>query len=136
MRTLGDLCWINKYVGIPYEFGGRDLDGLDCYGLVKRVYADQYQTQLPDWQVDPVDLRGVNDTIVSVVQSGDFEELQEPVEGCFVICHRTRAAYHIGLYYGGGVLHCVDGIGTVYEPMTRFKHSYPNLSFGEWSPCL
>lgn len=136
MRTLGDLCWLNKYIGTPYEFGGRSIDGLDCYGLVKRIYADQYGIDLPDWQVDPVDLVGVNNTIVSVLDSGDFEELETPVEGCFVICYRTRAAHHIGLYYGDGVIHCVDGIGTVFEPMSRFKNNYPKLTFGEWSPCL
>ena len=31
---------IEKYVGVPYRHGGRDMSGLDCWGLVKNVYED------------------------------------------------------------------------------------------------
>jgi peptidoglycan DL-endopeptidase CwlO len=29
-----------KYLGVPYVFGGEDASGMDCSGLVQRVYAD------------------------------------------------------------------------------------------------
>ncbi|MGO4782987.1 C40 family peptidase [Cryobacterium sp. W22_MBD10_FK3] len=29
-----------KYLGVPYVFGGEDGTGMDCSGLVQRVYAD------------------------------------------------------------------------------------------------
>ncbi|TFD73994.1 C40 family peptidase [Cryobacterium fucosi] len=29
-----------KYLGVPYVFGGEDRSGMDCSGLVQRVYAD------------------------------------------------------------------------------------------------
>ena len=29
-----------KYLGVPYVFGGEDGKGMDCSGLVQRVYAD------------------------------------------------------------------------------------------------
>jgi cell wall-associated NlpC family hydrolase len=29
-----------KYLGVPYVFGGEDATGMDCSGLVQRVYAD------------------------------------------------------------------------------------------------
>lgn len=31
---------VNKYLGIPYKHMGRGMDGLDCWGLIVRVYAD------------------------------------------------------------------------------------------------
>ncbi|MFA4905037.1 MAG: NlpC/P60 family protein [Candidatus Margulisiibacteriota bacterium] len=31
---------IDKYLGIPYVHKGRTLDGLDCWGLLKRVYGN------------------------------------------------------------------------------------------------
>ena len=49
MRTLGDLCWLNTYIGIPYVFGGRDHKGVDCYGLIKLLFTEQYDEALPDW---------------------------------------------------------------------------------------
>lgn len=31
---------IDKYLGIPYKHRGRSLEGLDCWGFLKFVYAD------------------------------------------------------------------------------------------------
>ena len=31
---------IGKYLGIPYRHRGRTMDGLDCWGFLKLVYAD------------------------------------------------------------------------------------------------
>jgi cell wall-associated NlpC family hydrolase len=30
----------SKYLGVPYVFGGEDSSGMDCSGLVQRVYGD------------------------------------------------------------------------------------------------
>lgn len=30
----------NKYLGVPFKHRGRLTDGLDCYGLIIRVYED------------------------------------------------------------------------------------------------
>lgn len=36
--TIREIC--NKYVGIPYKHHGRDMSGLDCWGLFISIYAD------------------------------------------------------------------------------------------------
>lgn len=39
--TGGDIVSAaEKYLGVPYVFGGEDSSGMDCSGLVQRVYAD------------------------------------------------------------------------------------------------
>ena len=134
MRTLGDMSWLNEYIGIPYVFGGRDTDGLDCYGLVKIIYQKEYGETLPDWLTDVSDLRVRNEEFTKAITSGDFVEMEVPKDGDFVVCYRTRAAHHMGLYFAGGVIHCVDGIGVVYEPLPRFQANYTNVIFGEWTP--
>ncbi len=32
---------IQKYLGIVYQHHGRDLSGLDCYGLILKIFEDQ-----------------------------------------------------------------------------------------------
>jgi len=134
MRTLGDARWLNHYVGLPYTPGGRDPRGLDCYGLVKLVYLEQYGEVLPDWSTDALDIKGRADAIGAVVCSGDWFELDEPVDGCLAVCSRVRAPHHIGVCFAGGVLHALEGTGTVFEPMARFRERFTKVVFGEWTP--
>jgi len=37
---LGEKHIIGKYLGVPYLHRGRDLSGLDCWGLIIMAYAD------------------------------------------------------------------------------------------------
>lgn len=135
MRTLGDMSWLNQYIGMPYKFGGREPRGVDCYGLVKLVYEEQYNEILPDWSTDEINLRVISKEITGAVGGGEFTQRDEPRDGDFVVCYRAKAAHHLGLYFSGGVLHCIDGIGVVYEPLHRFEANYTKVIFGEWHPC-
>ena len=133
MRTLGGAAWVNDYVGIPYVPCGRDWQGVDCYGLLKLVYRDEYNIDLPDWLVDPVDLRDVNKHIEDAVTSGQFTETDTPADGDIVVCYRTRAAHHIGVFVGGSVLHA-DKPNVVCEHLSKFKRRFVKVVIGEWTP--
>lgn len=134
MRNIGDLSWLNRYIGKPYKYGGRDLEGLDCYGLVKLIYQDRYGLKLPDWLVDEIDLKGRSGHIGSVVCSGAFTEMQDPADGDFAVCYRTKLAHHIGIFYGGGIIHCSEPLGVRYQPRGEFEAQFVKVVYGEWSP--
>lgn len=134
MSGIGSLRWLNDYIGIPYRFGGRDIDGVDCYGLCKLIYENEFEETLPDWTFDEIDLSLFNKEIVKQVSGGTFEQLEEPQDSCFAICYRTRAAHHMGLFFGNGIIHCTDNAGTVYEPRRRFEEKYTKIVYGHWHP--
>ena len=140
MSGLGGSRWLNEYIGIPYKFGGRERAGLDCYGLIKLIYQDRYQITLPDWVVDDIDLgttsglRTIIETIEEKVTSGDFTLKDAPCDGDFVFCYRNHGAHHCGVYFAGGVIHCAEPMGVVYETLTRFQRNYTAVEFGAWTP--
>ena len=135
MRSMGDLGWLNDYVGLPYVSVGRDNNGVDCYGLIKLVYSREYGLDLPDWAPNQhFDLKDRGNTIESIVTGGDFEPTEHPSDGDIAVCYRTKQAFHLGLYYGGGVLHAADGIGVIYEPRSRFDSNFVKVVYGRWNP--
>ena len=128
------MAWINDYIGLPYKWGGREWDGLDCYGLVKLVYREEYGIILPDWATDAIDLKERDGLIAAVVCGGNWEPVDEPGDRAFAVCYRHRAAHHLGLHYGRGILHCADGIGVIYEPRSHFERNYLRVEYGQWTP--
>lgn len=134
MRSLGDCQWVHDYVGIPYVACGRGWDGVDCYGLLKLVYSEEFGIDdLPDWLIDPIDLKSVHTKIDDVVASGSFTETDNPKDGDIVVCYRTRAAHHVGVYIAGSVLHAVKG-GVTCQHLSKFKRNYVRVVIGEWKP--
>lgn len=131
---MNDQEWLNEYIGIPYVGEGRSRDGLDCYGLVLLIYKDHFGIELPDWSGVHFDLKLRGRAIDDVVCSGDFTVKSQPCNGDFVVCYRHRSAYHMGLYFYGGVIHCAQGLGCIYQPLSRFQADYSRIEYGSWQP--
>jgi cell wall-associated NlpC family hydrolase len=134
VKNLGDHNWLNEYIGFAYEPGGRGPHSYDCFGLCQAIYEDVFDLTLPDWQGQVENISARTRAIDEVLNSGTWEDLDEPIDGCFVVCYRAKASYHLGLYFAGGVIHCWDGCGSIYEPMSRFCERFTQVKFGVWEP--
>jgi cell wall-associated NlpC family hydrolase len=90
-------------VGTPYRYGGDDArSGLDCSGLVNRVYLDAAHIRLPR------DAAGLS-------QSGQAIERNALEAGDLVFFNTlNRPASHVGIYLGDGrFVHASGGAGGV-----------------------
>lgn len=114
---------INPYIGVPYKPGGRGPDGWDCYGLVKYLFGLR-GIQLPDWDVDPADVRAVarqmRDGVRVEMELGYAQEIKEPVDWAIVMVGRARACNHIGVCLAGGVIHANQRLSTVWNTWPQF----------------
>jgi len=117
--------WWGRYVGLPFLDGGRDLSGLDCWGLVRMVYAERLGVALPEYgEISAKDLVrvaramevGKNDgwQTVSVPQALDVALMRSGQGGRLVV--------HVGVMVDNRrVLHVEQATAAVVVPVSHFS---------------
>lgn len=109
--------WYNKYIDIPYKDGGRDALGLDCWGLVRLVYKDQFDIELPS--LSEQYSTGKDHEQVSEVLAREKENwtIQQTAEvGDVIVFKMLGAETHVGVYLGDSkFLHIREGVNSVVE---------------------
>ena len=98
-----------RYLGVPYVWGGASPSGFDCSGLVMYVYA-QLGIGLSHGATDQQ--RASTPVPISALQPGDL-----------VFFGSASYSYHVGIYVGGGSM--------IHAPHTGAVVSYGSIS-GAW----
>lgn len=117
----------SQYVGLPHRAHGRDRDGLDCWGLVRLVYAEQMGVDLPGYIDTCPDLgeRAELSAFVSDVRGGGMWQEVDEIRPFDVLLfrvgpHTTHVAVAIGpnqMLHVNGRSHSV--IERIDAPMWR-----------------
>lgn len=96
-----------SYIGVPYEFGGQSLDGLDCSGLIMVVLKD-LGFPLRDMTADD---------LARKIFTLPYKQYGSPNIGVFVNYDPKENVYdHIGVKYANHVVHSTD-----YEPFVKLN---------------
>lgn len=132
--------WINEYVGVPYKPGGATREGYDCWGLVRAVYREQLGIELPDWSWDEpfglsAKLAAIGAALADVARIGLAHELADAEPYAIALIVQGARPHHVGVAAGAGVLHAERWTGTRYDPMARFRQSYPAVRWWRWPHC-
>jgi lipoprotein Spr len=122
------MKWSNDYVGIPFLKHGYTRDGCSCWGLVRLVMMEQFDTFLP--RHDQV----INNTFEGKgLASADQqfascpstpvpfgEERAGDVLQMWSIMYNQRVPLHIGVIVEKGkVLHIEDAVGAIVEDYVK-----------------
>jgi probable lipoprotein NlpC len=87
------LLWdhAQTFLGTPYRLGGSDRSGMDCSGLVVRLYRDVYGIKLPHSTDD-------------LYRKGHTVSLRALDAGDLVFFRETKGTNpsHVGVYLGEG----------------------------------
>jgi cell wall-associated NlpC family hydrolase len=125
-----------NFIGLPYEHLGRDVKGIDCYGLVILIYKENLGVELPDVcnytfgknAADYFTAFYSDDMYESVT---GFHKLWEPVEVSnlkkydvilFHVHADIDAPTHSGIYIGDGkFIHSMNGNSSSIHRLDRWS---------------
>lgn len=108
----------DDYVGLPFLEGGRDRAGIDCWGILRLVYAERFGVDLPSFTgaYTLADKQATTDLMAG--HMGPWREVKDGSEkiGDGLLMAARRSPSHIGIVVGNGrVLHIESRAGSVIE---------------------
>jgi len=112
----------SKYVGIPYKFGGCDLSGADCWGLVCMVLSDLYGKELPRYQTSETS----REDLAALIQQQKHTVRQVKVAqpGDIIVLTIVGQPCHTGIVVSlGRMLHTLAGHDSALEFYTASRWS-------------
>jgi hypothetical protein len=122
-----DIADVQDLIGKPYRPGARGPHEFDCWGLCAEVYRRR-GIALPDYEA-----RGLSHAqTLALVQghaTNHAEWIDKPEPWCFVF---DATHGHLGLYWGGSVLHCARMVGVIWQRLAQFLVIYPHARFARW----
>lgn len=112
----------NKYIGIPYKPAGRDVTGIDCWGLVRLVQKEQFGIELPsfDTEYDGNDEARLEELIKQYKEG--WEQIDKPEAGSVVLFSVLGYESHIGIAVDSeSFLHVRENMDSVIEPFSTSR---------------
>ncbi|MDT8895490.1 NlpC/P60 family protein [Halomonas sp. I1] len=124
---------VSEYIGLPFAPGGRG-PRYDCWGIVRRVYADHLGIELP-LHTGYADTLTDDTSRLMVAGRADWREVADPEPYDVVMFNVDGRPNHIGLVIGDGwMLHatrhkdaCIERYRGIYsqdriEGFYRYDH--------------
>lgn len=102
------MHWAACYIGLPYERGGRGPRGVDCWGLLRLIYAFEFRISLPFFPGVESDALLASRTIEKETMS-EWVLSDQPFDGAAVGLSQRSVLHHVGIYTpsdGGKIIHC------------------------------
>lgn len=138
--------WVADYVGIPYRALGRARDGLDCWGLVRLVYAERMGIALPAYDgrgfcrgSGPTTRASVADVAALVADAKRASWCEVPATSAsapdVVLLRVHGQPIHVGVLVApGAMLHSLAGHDSAVERLDGLAWSNRLMGFWRWTP--
>jgi cell wall-associated NlpC family hydrolase len=107
---------ITRYIGIPYS-------SLDCWGLVKLFYIEQFDIKLQTYYDSPPRNKEIQSAIIQS-NLGDFLKTDKPKFGDIVLIKLLGVPSHVGIYIDkANFLHTNEKVNSVLDKFSKWGKS-------------
>ena len=126
--------WVAGYIGIPFKSYGRDHGGCDCWGLLRLVLAEQFDTRIPafhgmTWRQGD-DRRALAEYMDARLDVWTPVEPGQEQPGDGVLMRLMGHPIHCGIVVARGwMLHVEGGADAAAEPYTDMRWNRRVLGF-------
>lgn len=125
----------DKYIGLRYLDNGRTESGVDCWGLARLFYKQEYDIDLPSYSEEYSG--GTDARILQVVElyRDNWEESTQPEAGDLCLFNMLGEPMHVGVYVGNNkFLHSRSGSDSVIESLSNLKWKNRFVAFYKYAP--
>ena len=108
-------------IGIPFVDGGRDMEGMDCWGLAKVCFKRQ-EIAVQDYDISAFNAVKIDAELST--NSYVWQKMDNPVVGCLVLINISCQGFanHVGIYVGENkFIHAYANSGVCISTIKRWK---------------
>ena len=113
--------WALRYIGDPWV-----AQEHDCWAFARRVWREQFAMDVPAVDVDACNMLACVRAFSSHPEKANWYHVATPQEGDAVLLSQSKHPSHVGVWIdadGGGVLHCIEGGGVVFQTGSSLRVS-------------
>lgn len=113
---------LSKYIGLPYKDNGRDTSGIDCWGLARLYYLQEFNIELPSYSTEYNGETSENIKELVNQHKESWTSVDKPEVGDLIVFNIFGEPTHIGIYVGDDkFLHSRDGKDSVVETLSSHQ---------------
>ncbi len=119
------MTWVDRYLGMQFEDGGRGPETVDCWGLVRLIYLNELHIDLPSYgEISADDMLSVTSEIDLGKDGETWQAVEQsdlrPFDVCVMRYLGLRRIGHVGIVTPYlTILHVEHGIDAVHIPLTH-----------------
>lgn len=131
-------AWVNNYIGLPYKSYGKDKSGIDCYNLVRLVYKEQFNIDIPYYKDIGYESRKDSKKIAEFMEkeSKKWNKTDIIRPGTVIMFRVMGYPTHVGVAVSDKyMLHIEEGINSVVERYDGLKWKKRIHAAYEYNNC-
>lgn len=118
--------WASELIGKPWAFGATGPEVFDCLGFTIFVQRTQYGIEMLEPGYTENLLQNTH-LLAQGEERARWAEVEVPEDGDVILMARRKFPTHIGTWIRAngkmGALHCLEGIGVVFQDQGQLRLS-------------